>query len=177
MGFGGTRRGGQFVVNGTPQTGGHEIDVTPGDVADTMFDVGTLGGTDHAVGAAPQQRPATGWQPFTVTAPAARLPTLTVHNDSSATRGITIALYHTCDDHRSRQRQLSEAGSVGFHRHAGGGQFVVNGNRRPAGTRSTWRRATSASTVFDVGTLGGTDTLWAQLLQWNGQLTGWQASP
>jgi hypothetical protein len=31
-----------------------------------------------------------------------------------------------------------------------------------------------ANTVFDVGTLGGTDTLWARLLQNNGQLTAWQ---
>ena len=37
---------GQLVVNGMPQTGGHEIDVAPADVAGTVFNVGTLGGTD-----------------------------------------------------------------------------------------------------------------------------------
>jgi hypothetical protein len=31
------------------------------------------------------------------------------------------------------------------------------------------------NTVFDVGTLGGSDQLWAQLLQDNGQLTGGSA--
>ena len=36
------------------------------------------------------------------------------------------------------------------------------------------RRAMWPTRVFDVGTLGGTDTLWAQLLENNGQTTGWQ---
>ena len=72
----GTAAGGQFVVNGSPQTGGHEIDVAPGDVANTVFDVGTLGGTDTLwAQLLERQRPATGWQPFTVSAPAAQLPT------------------------------------------------------------------------------------------------------
>ncbi len=31
----GTAAGGQFVVNGVAQTGGHEIDVTPGNVSNT----------------------------------------------------------------------------------------------------------------------------------------------
>ena len=42
----GTLAGGQFVVNGVPQTGGHEIDVAPAKVASTVFDAGTAGGTD-----------------------------------------------------------------------------------------------------------------------------------
>ena len=42
----GTLAGGQFVVNGVPQTGGHEIDVAPANVANTVFDAGTAGGTD-----------------------------------------------------------------------------------------------------------------------------------
>ncbi len=43
----GTVAGGQFVVNGTPQTGGHEIDVTPANVTGTVFAVaGTSAGTD-----------------------------------------------------------------------------------------------------------------------------------
>jgi hypothetical protein len=33
---------GQLLVNGMPQTGGHEIDVAPADVAGTVFNVGTL---------------------------------------------------------------------------------------------------------------------------------------
>jgi hypothetical protein len=75
----GTAAGGQFVVNNAPQSGGHEIDVAPGDVANTVFDVGTLGGTDQLWAQLLQDNgQLTGWQPFTVSAPAAHLPTLTV---------------------------------------------------------------------------------------------------
>ncbi len=42
----GTVAGGEFVVNGVAQTGGHEIDVAPANVANTVFDVGTAGGSD-----------------------------------------------------------------------------------------------------------------------------------
>ena len=42
----GTVAGGQFVVNGVAQTGGHEIDVAPANVAGAVFDAGTAGGTD-----------------------------------------------------------------------------------------------------------------------------------
>ena len=40
----GTATGGQFVINGVPQAGGHEIDVSPTNVATAVFDVGTSGG-------------------------------------------------------------------------------------------------------------------------------------
>jgi hypothetical protein len=68
----GTVTGGQFVVHGVAQTGGHEIDVTPANVANTVFDVGTSGGTD-TLWAQLQLNDGTlsGWQEFTVTAPAA----------------------------------------------------------------------------------------------------------
>ena len=39
----GTVGGGQFMVNSVVQTGGHEIDVSPANVANTVFDAGTLG--------------------------------------------------------------------------------------------------------------------------------------
>ena len=42
----GTAQAGQFVINGSPQGGGHEIDVNPGDVGNSKFDVGTSGATD-----------------------------------------------------------------------------------------------------------------------------------
>src|SRR5205807_2106484 len=86
----GTVGGGQFVVNGTPQTGGHEIDVSPANVANTVFDVGTAGGTDTLWAQLLQNNGTlTGWQPFTVTVPS---PTLTVHNDSGATPSQVINL-------------------------------------------------------------------------------------
>ena len=42
----GTVAGGHFVVNGVAQTGGHEIDVSPANVANTVFKVGSTGATD-----------------------------------------------------------------------------------------------------------------------------------
>ena len=81
----GTTFGGQFVVNGTPQTGGHEIDVSPADVTNTVFDVGTLGGTDTLWARLLQDDGTlTGWQQFTVTAPIDRPPVVTVANKTAA---------------------------------------------------------------------------------------------
>jgi ribosomal protein L6P/L9E len=66
----GTTLGGQFVVNGASETGGHEIDVSPTDVVNTVFDVGTLGGMDTLWAQLVQNDGTlTGWQRFTVTAP------------------------------------------------------------------------------------------------------------
>src|SRR5439155_552044 len=66
----GTVAGGQFVINSRAQTGGQEIDVTPANAANTVFDAGTFAGTD-TLWARLQQNDGTltGWQPFTVTVP------------------------------------------------------------------------------------------------------------
>jgi hypothetical protein len=40
------------MVNGVAQPGGQEIDVTPANVANTVLDAGTAGGTDTLWGAA-----------------------------------------------------------------------------------------------------------------------------
>jgi len=62
--------GGQFVVNGVAQTGGHEIDVSPANVANTVFDAGTLGGTDTLAARLLQDNGTlTPWQEFTVKDP------------------------------------------------------------------------------------------------------------
>ena len=51
--------GGQFTINGVAQTGAHEIDVTPANVANVVFDVGTVGWHRHAVcPAGAKRRPA-----------------------------------------------------------------------------------------------------------------------
>jgi hypothetical protein len=171
----GTVGSGQFVVNGVAQTGGHEIDVAPADVVNSVFDVGTLGGTDTLWAQLLENNgQATGWQQFTVTAPAARLPTLAVTSDGSAARGQSIAL--------STLVTISDLDSVGYQKlelwdsagTLGGGQFVVNGTPQTGGHEIDVTPGSVAGTVFDVGTLGGTDTLWAQLLETNGQATGWQ---
>src|SRR6202043_1024049 len=89
----GTLGGGQFVVNGIAQTGGHEIDVALGNVASTAFDVGTLGGSDTLYAQLLQWNgQLTAWKSFTVTAPAGQLPTLSVRSDPGASRSEPIAL-------------------------------------------------------------------------------------
>src|SRR5205085_1887754 len=78
----GTAAGGQFKVNGMAQTGGHEIDVAPANVANTVFDAGILGGTDSLWARLQQAGGSlTPWQPFSVTVPA---PTLSVTKIGSA---------------------------------------------------------------------------------------------
>jgi hypothetical protein len=168
----GTAAGGQFVVNGIPQTGGHEIDVSPANVANTVFDVGTLGCTDTLYARLLQSNgQLTGWQPFTVTVPT---PTLTVTSDPNATPGQQVAL--------PTQVTISDPGNVGYQMlelwdsngTAAGGQFVVNGIPQTGGHEIDVSPANVAGAVFDAGTSGVTDTLWARLLQNNGTLTPWQ---
>ena len=67
--------------------------------------------------------------------------------------------------------------SCGIPRHAGRRAVRGERHRQTGGHEIDVAPANVASTVFDVGTLGGTDTLWAQLLQGNGQLTRWKSSP
>jgi hypothetical protein len=101
-------------------------------------------------------------------------PTLSVSNDAHATRGQHIAL--------SRLVRISDPGNVGYTQlelfdskgTVGGGHFVVNGVAQTGGHEIDVSPANVANTVFDAGTRGGTDTLWARLLQNNGQLSAWQ---
>ena len=171
----GTVSGGQFVVNGVAQTGGHEIDITPANVANTVFDVGTLGGTD-TLWAQLLQSDGTlsGWMQFSVTAPQLFLPTLSVHNDGSAIAGQSLAL--------SNFVTISDPSALGYQKlelwdsngTVTGGQFVINGVAQSGGHEIDVAPADVANTVFNVGTLGGTDKLWAQLLQNDGSVTGWE---
>jgi len=69
----GTAAGGQFVVNGVAQTGGHEIDVTPANVANTVFDAGLKGTDTLLVPSQFNDGTLSGWQQFTVTATPASL--------------------------------------------------------------------------------------------------------
>jgi len=168
----GTVTGGQFKINGTAQTGGHEIDVTPANVANTVFDAGTFGVTD-TLWAQLQQNDGTlsGWKQFSVTVPT---PTLTVHNDSTATPGQVINLPTLVT--------VTDSGNVGYQKlelwdsngTAATGQFVVNGVPQTGGHEIDVSPADVANTVFDEGTTGNTDTLWARLQQNDGTLTSWQ---
>jgi T5SS/PEP-CTERM-associated repeat protein len=168
----GTVTGGQFKINGVAQTGGHEIDVTAANVPNTVFDAGTWGGTDTLYAWLLQDNGTlTARQPFTVTVP---LPTVTVHNDSSATPGQIINLASLVT--------ISDPGGVGYQKlelydtngTVAGGRFKINGVAQTGGHEIDVSPANVANTVFDAGTLGGTDTLKARLLQDNGTLTAWQ---
>ena len=108
------------------------------------------------------------------TAPVARMPTFTVSNDPNASRGQTVALsslISIADPDNVGYQKLEQWDSAGT---VGGGQFAVNGTPQTGGHEIDISLANVANTVFDVGMLGGADRLWAQLLQNNGQLTGWQ---
>jgi microcystin-dependent protein len=66
----GTLAGGHFVINGVFETGGFEIDVSPANVANTVFDAGTSAGTDTLWARLLQDNGTlTSWMPFTVTVP------------------------------------------------------------------------------------------------------------
>ena len=168
----GTLAGGQFVVNGVPQTGGHEIDVSPANVANTVFDAGTAGGTDTLWARLLQNDGSlTAWQQLTVTVPS---PTLSVTSVAGAIQGQVLNL--------SSLVTIADPGFVGYQQlelwdskgTLAGGQFVVNGVPQTGGHEIDVSPANVANTVFDAGTAGGTDTLWARLLQTNGTLDGWQ---
>src|SRR5579871_2929862 len=120
----GTVAGGQFIVNGVTQSGGHEIDVTPTEVANTVFDVGTGSSSDTLWARLLQNNGTlTGWQQFSI---ALQLPTLTVHNVASATRLQTVSL--------STLETISDPNGFGYQKlelwdsngTVAGGQFVVN---------------------------------------------------
>ncbi len=171
----GTVGGGEFKIAGTPQAGGQTIIVGPANIASTVFDVGTLGGTDTLYAQLVQSNGSlSGWKTFTVTAPAAAPPTLSVTSKPSATRGQQLSLASLVT--------ISDPNAVGYQKlelwdsngTAGGGQFVVNGAAQTGAHEIDVAPADVANTVFDVGTLGGTDTLWAQLAQSDGTVSGWQ---
>ena len=110
----------------------------------------------------------------TISAPINTQPNLTVSSDSNATRGqvINLSFLVTVNDPDSVGYKTFELwdsnGTVA------GGEFVVNGVAQTGGHEIDVAPANVANTVFDAGTLGGTDTLAARLLQDNGTLTPWQ---
>ena len=170
---GGTVAGGEFKINGVAQPGQQTINVSAANVANTVFDVGTLGGSDTLWAQLLESNGTlSGWQEFTVTAPAATLPTLTVTSDASATKGQVISL--------STLLAIADPSNVGYTTlqlwdsdgTVAGGEFKINGVAQSA--NHAINVASGANVVFDAGTSAGTDTLWAQLVQDNGTLSGWQ---
>jgi hypothetical protein len=177
----GTISGGQFWVAGVPQSGGHEIDVNSGiaNSAHVVFDAGAAAGTDTLWAQLQlNDGSVTGWQPFTVTVPEA---SLSVHSVANATKGQIINL--------STLVTISDPGNVGYQQlelwdsngTAAGGRFVIGGVAQTGGHEIDITSGTVAALsqvpsglVFDAGTASGTDMLWAQLLETDGSVTGWQ---
>jgi hypothetical protein len=175
----GTAAGGQFVLDGVAQTGGHEIDVSPDDLTSTVFDAGTAAGTDMLWARLLQNDGTlTAWQPFSVTVPEA---TLTAVSYPNATPGQQIAL--------STLLTISDTGHVGYQKlelwdsngTAAGGEFSIGGVAQTGEHEIDVSSATVAALsqvpgalVFNAGTSGVADTLWARLLQTDGTLTPWQ---
>jgi hypothetical protein len=84
----GTVAGGQFVINGVAQTGGHEIDVTPANVASTVFDTGTAAGSDLLYAQLMfNDGTLSGWKSFTVNSTGIPEPTIAVQGDPAVTGG------------------------------------------------------------------------------------------
>jgi hypothetical protein len=164
----GTITGGQFVVNGVPQTGGHEVDVSPTDVANTVFDVGALGGTDTLWAQLLQSNgQPTGWQQFTVTAPIdtgpAVVPTITnisaAHNQSFAVSSLFVASDPFGD--AITEYDFWDSGT-------GGGHFVVNGQPLGANQDNYISSAQLPQTTYESSS--GSDTLWVRVsdgAQWS----------
>jgi hypothetical protein len=167
----GTAAGGQLVVNGIAQSGGRTIYLGPTDLANTMFDVGSSIGTDTLwAQLVENDGTLSGWQQFAV---GVTMPTLAV-TSLGAARGQVLNL--------SSLVTIADPGSLGYQKlelwdsngTAAGGQFKINGAAQTAGHEIDVTSATFASTVFDVGTASGTDTLWAQLVENDGTLSGWR---
>jgi hypothetical protein len=87
----GTVAGGQFVLNGMPQSGGHEIGVLPANVANAVFDVGSTGASDTLWARLLQNdNTLTPWQQFTVTDPVTVAAGATVELPSAYAGAVTF---------------------------------------------------------------------------------------
>jgi hypothetical protein len=165
--------GAHFVVNGASQGNNQDVYVSAAQLTQTVYQSGP--GTDTIFVRANDGFLWGAWsQSFTVTAPIPKPPVLSVNSDGEATRGETTPL--------SELVTISDPDRTGFNKlelwdsngNPGTGQLVVNGIAQTGGHEIDVAPGTMPGTVFDVGTLGGSDMLWAQLQLNNGQLTGWQ---
>jgi hypothetical protein len=164
----GTVAGGEFLINGVAQTANHTINVPSG--ANVVFDAGTSAGTDTLWAQLVQDSGTmSGWEQFSVTVPT---PTLTVQSDADATPSEQIPL--------STLVTISDPGNVGYQTlqlwdsdgTTAGGEFLINGVAQTG--NHAINVPSGANVVFQSGSSGDTDTLWAQLVKDNGTATGWQ---
>jgi hypothetical protein len=151
----GTVTGGEFVVNGTPQTGGHEIDVAPANVASTVFDVGTLGGTDTLwARLLENDGTLTAWQQFSVTAPADTGPAvISVANSIMAGQTFAVASLFAASDPFNDPIIQYDFWDTG----GGDGYLALNNQPLGANQDNYVTSGQLGQTTFVAGT--GTDTL------------------
>jgi hypothetical protein len=167
----GTTFGGQFVVNGTPQTGGHEIDVSSADVANTVFDVGTLGGRDTLWARLLQNDgQQTTWQSFMVSAPVDVPPVVTGEN-KSATHGQSFAAPSVFSASDPDGDLLAEYGF--WDTGGGGGHFILNG--APQGNSQEIDVTAAQLSELSYQSGSSTDTLWVRVSDGN-QWSQWSQS-
>jgi hypothetical protein len=168
----GTVTGSQFVINGVPQTGGHEIDLAPADIANTYYDVGTLGGTDTMWAQLMQYNgQLTGWQQFWVSSPVDTPPTVSVAN-LTATPGKIFAASSLFTASDPDGDTLTQYGFLDTG--TGGGHFVLNGVAQAVNQEIDVSAAQLSQLTYQAGTTG-TDTL--QVRAYDGtQWSNWSNS-
>ena len=148
--------GGQFVVNGVAQTGGQEIDLTPANVANTVYDVGTAGGTVILYAQLDVNGTLSGWQQFAVTAPVDTGPVVTpvsTHVSVIGPQSLAVPSLFTYSDPVGNSASLYDVWDTG----AGAGHFVLNGAALSANQDNIITAAQMAQLTYQVG--AGTDTL------------------
>jgi len=102
------------------------------------------------------------------------LPAATVHDFTATSHHQAIAL--------TSLLSISDPNGLGYQKlelweslgSVAGDQFVVNGVTQGFGQKIDVAAADVANTTFDVGAMGGTDKLWAQVVENDGTLSGWQ---
>jgi hypothetical protein len=148
--------GGQFVVNGAAQTSGQELDLTPAQAANTVYDVGTAGGTVFLYAQLDVNGTLSGWQQFAVTAPVDTGPVVTPASTYVSVIGpqsLAVSSLFTYSDPVGSPASLYDVWDTG----AGGGHFVLNGAALGANQDNIITAAQMAQLTYQVGT--GTDTL------------------
>lgn len=169
----GTGTGGQFFVGGTPQTGGHEIDLTPTQAASASFVSGNSAGTDTVWARLKlDDNSLTPWQQFVLTMPQ---PTLTATSVAAASPSATIPLFPNLLGVTNLAGAVVQAVELyDSNGTVAGGRFIVNGAPQTGGHTIDLTDAQAAHTNFVAGTAAGTDTLWARLLMADASVTPWQ---
>ena len=150
----GTLASGHFVVNGVAQTGGHQINVSSGNLANTVFDVGTAGGTDTLYARLLENNNTlTSWQSFTVMAPLDQAPVTTpVSSSVTATHGETSVAASSLfsvtdlDGDNITEYALWDTG--------GSGHWSINGVAQAANTEIDITAAQLAQTTYVFGGAG-----------------------